>query len=53
MTCKHTWVREEYRDNQYRFIEIFWCNLCGGLKRVERMPGGAKKELIKFPKSGK
>ena len=47
--CKHNWSREEYRDNQYRFIEIFWCPDCGAVKRVENFQGGGVKEKIKTP----
>lgn len=49
MNCHHKWEREEYRDNGYRFIEIFWCPECGALKRKETFAGDGVKEKVKTP----
>lgn len=48
--CGGGWERIEYRDNQYRFIEIFWCTQCGSIKRVENYIGGKKKISVRKPK---
>jgi len=47
--CKHKFERIEYRDNEYKFIEIYWCPLCGALKRKETYQGGERKITIRVP----
>jgi len=51
--CPHLFKREEYRDGGHQLMEIYWCSLCGALKRIVTTQGMGKEETIKLPRGAK
>ena len=46
----HEWEKIEYRDNEYQFIEIFWCTDCGAIKKKITYRGSTQEISVRLPK---
>lgn len=51
--CPHSFEREEYRDGGHQLIEIYWCFLCGALKRKVTTQGMGEEVTIKLPQGAR